>query len=349
MKLNINYHNLLDIINLNFNVYDPVQEFVSKKDFLSIVKNFSLLDGTFFPMPIFMDISKDFYKKSKDVKFLRLFFKSKRVCNLNIKSFYKVDKKVVGKEIFKTTDLRHPGLNKFLKSGDYFIHGKISNFNNQIMKKFNFSYPNKIKRNIKKKKLKTIVGFHTRNVPHKAHEWIHNFALTKCEGLLIQPLIGQFKKNEYKEKIIIKTNKKLVNSVYKKKNILFALLNSYPRYAGPREALLHSIIRRNYGCSHFMLGRDHAGVGNFYAKYASQNMCKRYEKKMKIGIIAFNEPYICSSCNKIVNKSCKRCFKITKKFISGTSIRKLIKKKRDIPNIYMRKSISRILNPRSII
>ena len=98
-----------------------------------------------------------------------------------------------------------------------------------------------------------------------------------------------------------------------------------------------------------MLGRDHAGVGNFYAKYASQNMCKRYEKKIKIGIIAFKEPYICSSCKKIVNKSCKNCFKITKKFISGTSIRKLIKKKRDIPNIYMRKSISRILNPRSII
>ena len=349
MNLNINYHNLLDIINLNFNVYHPIKEFVSKKDFLSIVKNYSVSDGTFFPMPIFIDVSKDVYIKNKKNDILKLFFKSEKVCDLNIKSFYSINKKVIGKKIFKTSNLKHPGLNKFLKTGDYFVHGKILNFNNNIMRKFNFSYPKKIKSLIKNKKLKTIVGFHTRNVPHKAHEWIHNFALKKCEGLLIQPLIGQFKKNEYKEKVIIKTNKKLVNSIYKKKNILFALLNSYPRYGGPREAMLHAVIRKNYGCSHFMLGRDHAGVGNFYPKYASQNICKKYEKKMKISIIAFREPYICGSCKKIVNKKCNNCPKMAKKFISGTLIRRLIKKKKDIPNIYMRKSISRILNSHSII
>ena len=349
MKLNINYHHLLDIINLNFDVYKPIKEFVSKKDFLSIVKKYSLSDGTFFPLPIFIDVSKGFYKRNKNIDTLKLFFKSKKVCDLKVKSYFKINKKTIGKKIFKTTNLEHPGFYKFLKTGDYFIHGEILNFNNKLMKSFNFSYPEKIKLIIKKKKLKTIVGFHTRNVPHKAHEWIHNFALSKCKGLLIQPLIGQFKKNEYKEKVIIETNKKLVINVYKKKNILFALLNSYPRYGGPREAMLHAIIRKNYGCSHFMLGRDHAGVGNFYSKYASQSMCKKYEKKMKIRIIAFKEPYICSSCKKIVNKKCKKCTKINKRFISGTSIRHLIKKKREIPNIYMRKSISRILNSHSII
>ena len=153
-----------------------------------------------------------------------------------------------------------------------------------------------------KSKLKTIVGFHTRNVPHRAHEWIHNFALKKCDGLFIHPLIGQFKKNEYKEKIIIQSNLKLINDIYKNKNIFFGLFNSYPRYAGPREALFHALIRKNYGCTHFMLGRDHAGVGKYYTKYESQKLCIEHEKYLKVKIISFKEPYLCTSCKKVVNK-----------------------------------------------
>ena len=172
------------------------------------------------------------------------------------------------------------------------------------MKNLNFTYPAKIKSIFFKSKLKTFVGFHTRNVPHRAHEWIHNFALKKCDGLFIHPLIGQFKKNEYKEKIIIQSNLKLINDIYKNKNIFFGLFNSYPRYAGPRESLLHAIVRRNYGCTHFMLGRDHAGVGKYYAKYASQNLCLKHQNVMKINIICFKEPYLCKVCKRIVNKKC---------------------------------------------
>jgi len=349
MKLNINYRTLLNIINLNYGVYNPVNEFVSKRDFLSIIKNYTLANGKFFPMPIFISVSKKFYVKYKDDKIIKVFYNSKKVCNLAVKTFYKLNKQYIGKKIFGTSDKKHPGFFQFLKSDEYFIHCKIINFNQKIMKNLNFTFPKKTKLIFLKNKLKTIVGFHTRNVPHRAHEWIHNFALKKCEGLFIHPLIGQFKKKEYKEKIIIKSHLKLIKEAYKNKNVFFGLFNSYPMYGGPREALLHAIVRRNYGCTHFILGRDHAGVGKYYKKYASQNLCLKYQKSMKIKIIAFPEPYLCSICKKVVNKRCINCKRVSKKLISGTQIRDLILKKKKIPEIFMRESLSCFLKPNSLI
>ena len=349
MKLNIRYSNLLDIINLNFNVYYPLKGFVSKGDFLSILKKYKLTNNKFFPLPIYINISSTLYNKCKNYKKIGVFYKSKKVCDLKIKSFYTLDKMKIGEKIFKTKNIKHPGFNQFLKTGNYFINCEVKDFNNKIMRYLNFSYPFKLKSMFLRHDLRSIVGFHTRNVPHKAHEWIHAFGLRKCEGLFIQPIIGQFKKKEYKEKIIIKSNLKLIKEIYKKKNIFFGLFNSYPRYAGPREALFHAIVRRNYGCTHFLVGRDHAGVGKFYTKYESQKLCLKYEKDLKIKIIAFKEPYLCISCKKIVNKKCPNCNKNSKKLISGTMIRKLLSKNLKIPNIYMRKRISNLLKPNSII
>ena len=191
------------------------------------------------------------------------------------------------------------------------------------------------------------MGFHTRNVPHRAHEWIHQYGLKKCNGLFIHPLIGQYKKKEYKEKAIIKGNLKLIKSIYKNKNVIFGLLNSYPRYAGPREALFHALIRKNYGCTHFMLGRDHAGVGKYYTKYESQKLCIKHEKYLKVKIISFKEPYLCTFCKKVVNKCNHK--KNNKVFISGTKIRNLIFSGKKIPDELMRKQISKILSKSSII
>jgi len=260
MKLNIEFNNLLDIINLNFGVYYPLNEFVSKENFLSIVKRKRLINNKFFSIPIFINISSVLYDQLKASRTIEAFYKSRKVCNLKIKSFYTLNKIKIGENLFQTKDTNHPGFNRFLSSGDYFIQCKIINFNNKIMKNLNFTYPSKLKSIFLKYKFKTVAGFHTRNVPHRVHEWIHQYGLKKCDGLLVQPIIGQFKKKEYKEKTIIQGNLKLIKEIYKNKNVFFALFNSYPRYAGPREALFHALVRKNYGCTHFMVVRDHAGL-----------------------------------------------------------------------------------------
>ena len=349
MKLNINHKNLLDIINLHYKSYYPIKSFVSKEDFLSIVNNYRTKKNLFFPMPIYINISKKIYTKIKNSKLIKTIYKSKKVCDLKINSFFQIDKYKIGKKIFQTNDKKHPGLNELLKSGSFFIDCTIIKFNKKIMKNINFDNPQKLKSLFSKKKIKTIAGFHTRNAPHKAHEWIHKYGLKKCNALLIHPLIGQFKKGEFKENVVIKSNYKLVKEIYKKKNIFFALFNSYPRYAGPREALLHAIVRRNYGCTHCLVGRDHAGIGNYYKKYESQNRCLKFQKKLKIKIIAFNEPYLCSKCKIVVNQKCALCNKISKKLINGTYVRKSLLKKSKIPEYYMNSKISKILNKNSII
>jgi len=215
-----------------------------------------------------------------------------------------------------------------------------------------FSDPQEVLSRIKKAGFKNIAGFHTRNVPHKAHEWIHRYALKICEALMIQPLIGQFKKNEYHEKVIVQSNKKLVNEIYRNKKIFLEFLNSYPRYAGPREALFHAIARKNYGCTHFLVGRDHGGVANaygqnYYKKYESQKLCKKYQSKLGIEIICFREPYYCRVCKKVVNA----CHHQEKKRIdiNGTRIRNLLISGKKIPNILMRKKISKTLSYNSMI
>jgi len=349
MKLNIKDHNLTDIINLKFGVYKPLKEFGSKKEFLNIVNNFKTENNKFFPFPIFFNISKNLKKLIENKKRLTLVYKSKKVCELNIKSFYKIDKINIGNKIFKTKDKSHPGFKHFLSTGEYFLNASIEKFNNKILKKINFINPSTVKNKILNKKLKTIVGFHTRNVPHKGHEWIHHFGLKKCDGLLIQPMIGQFRKHEYKDKYIINTNLKLVKEIYKRSNILFGLYNSYPKYAGPREAMLHAVVRKNFGCSHFLIGRDHAGVKNYYEKYESQKMCKKYEKKIGIKILTFNEPYLCISCKQIVNIENHGCKKNLKQKISGTFIRSQLLKNSNISHDIMRKEISRTLSRKSII
>ena len=123
----------------------------------------------------------------------------------------------VGESLFETKNKKHPGLTQFLNSGDYFIQCKIKNFNHKIMKNLNFTYPSKMKSIFLKRRLKTVVGFHTRNVPHRAHEWIHQYGLKKCNGLFIHPLIGQYKKKEYKEKIFMNAPIGIVERLGKKK------------------------------------------------------------------------------------------------------------------------------------
>ena len=184
----------------------------------------------------------------------------------------------------------------------------------------------------------------------QTHTCIHQYLYKKFGALLIQPLIGQYKKGEYKDQLIIQTNKlatKLMNS-----NKVYSIpFFSYPRYAGYREAALHAIVRKNYGCTHFWVGRDHAGFKKFYNYKQSQKYCFQNQKKLKIKIIAGNEPYYCKKCNKVKNTICKdlNCKKKDIVKISGSKIRDFLNKNKPIPNYLMDPRISKLLSKKSLI
>ena len=344
MKIEINHNQLSDIYNIFYKVFDPIDKFVSKKQFLSITNNMQVNKHSFFPIPIYFCIDRI----SKNTKKLDVYFKKNFICNLSINDIYTFsipERLKLGYKLFDTKDISHPGFVKFLNSDKFFIDCFINNFSRK-KNLIQFTEPKHLKKIIKGK---PIVGFHTRNVPHKAHEWIHRFGIKKVKNLLIQPLIGQYRAGEYKEDVIIKSNKIIVDEIYKNKNVYLAYLNTFPRYAGPREAIFHAIIRKNYGCSHFLVGRDHAGVKNYYNIYDSQKICKKYATRIGIKILTFNEPFLCSGCNIIYNKKCLKCNHNTKIKISGTIIRNLILNNKNVPRNIMRKRISKTLNHKSII
>ena len=348
-KIHITQNQFSDLINLKNNVFSPVKNFVSKKEFNNIIEN-KKYKNYFFPLPIAFGISKEIYLKFKKEKSLDLYFERKYLLNIfNIK-FYNINKKKILQKIYGPNYLKHPYCKKFIKENFRFMNFDLREENKKNLQHKYFLSPTLIKKRIKIKKISTLASFHTRNVPHKAHQWIHEFLFKKFGALLIQPLIGQYNKGEYSDKLIVKTNT-LAAKMFNSKKVFSIPFFSYPRYAGYREAALHAIVRKNYGCTHFWVGRDHAGYKDFYDYKLSQNFCFKNQKKLKIKIIAGAEPFYCSNCKIIKNIKClkKNCSKKNIIKISGSLVRKLLKKNKSIPEYLMMPQISKLLSKNSLI
>ena len=349
ISYSLNKDQFSDFINLYHGVFFPLKNFVNQKEFLEIL-NKKRIRKNFFPFPIFFGINKKFYKKIEKENHINLYYKKKNLALVKIIQLYKIDKKKFGKKIYGNKFKFHPYFKKFNKENYAFLSFKLLKTRKKNLRHYNFVSPLNFKEKVLGQKKLTLAGFHTRNVPHSAHQWAHNYMIKKYKRVLLQPLVGQYKLGEYLDNIIIKSNK-VASEMYVKGTAFFTPYFSYPRYAGPREAALHAIVRKNYGCTHFWVGRDHAGYKNFFSKYDSQKFCKKNQKRLRIKIIAQKEPFFCYGCNKIVNTKCmkKKCNNSMKETISGTKIRNFIKKNKKIPSHLMNKKISSILNNKSLI
>lgn len=344
LRLNLNQNQFSDLLNLSNDVFFPLKKFVNKNEFEKILDKLQY-KKKFYPYPIFFGINKYTYKKIINAEKLNFYFRSKLIASISNINFFNIDKKKFGKKIYGENYINHPYFKKFNSENFIFMNFKVSKIYKFKINKKTFMSPKQFLKSINENKIKFISAFHTRNVPHRAHEWIHRFLLKESDMLLIHPLIGQYKKGEYKDDIIIKSNK-IIAKTYKKKVKVIPFF-SYPRYGGPREAALHAIVRKNYGCSKFWVGRDHAGIGKFFNKYASQKFTKKNEKKIGLKIVSEKEPYYCKKQLKILN-NCK-CNKNQKLLISGSKIRKLILKKKKISNLLMSPILSKFLDKNSII
>ena len=348
-KINITQNQFSDLINLLNGVFLPLKNFVTKEEFLEIINN-KKIKNKFFPLPIYFGVNKETYLKFKKKNTFNLYFKNKYVLNIYNVKFYSLNKKRICREIYGKDFVKHPFSKKFIKENYKFISFDYKKINKKNLSHKYFFSPMLIKKRIKINQISKLAGFHTRNVPHKAHQWIHSYLYNKFGALLIQPLIGQYKKGEYSDQLIIKTNK-LASKKFKSKKVFSIPFFSYPRYAGYREAALHAIVRKNYGCSHFWVGRDHAGLEKFYGYKQSQIFCYKNQKKLKIKIIPGNEPLYCLKCNIIKNTKClkSKCAKKNKVKISGTKIRDLLKQNKKIPTYLMDLKISKLLSKKSLI
>ena len=342
-SINLTTYQYLELEKISFDAFYPLDSFMSKDDFESVIDDYHLKNGLFFPMPIFLDIDGDTKKKIRNKSHIDLHYDNIKIGSLNISDVFKVNKSQVSKKVYGTNSIKHPGVNYFYNSNEWFIGGRV-----KLEKRVKFDKsiidlkPKQVKEIFKKKGWKTVVGFQTRNIPHLAHEYLQRIALEFVDGLYINPLIGWKKKGDYTEKAISLGYNYFVKNYINSKRVCLNFIRTNMRYAGPREALFHALIRRNYGCTHFIIGRDHAGVGSFYKKYEAHKLASKFEDQIGIKIMKLFGPFFCNICNSIVTeKTCNHYKKKPKDIfeISGTYIRDLIMNKKKIDDRFIRKEI----------
>ncbi|MDC3027734.1 hypothetical protein OA180_01100 [Candidatus Pelagibacter sp.] len=346
-QIKISLDDYYELKNLKENVYYPLTKLVDKKNFNNILKNYRLVSGKIFPLPIFLSVEKNIALNLKLNQTYNLSYRNQNIGKLKVEDTYRVNKIKACKKIFKTSSLKHPGVRKFMETKEFFIGGTIKQLNNSIEKeKYKYLKPSSVKKIIKKNKWKSVAGFQTRNIPHRAHEQLLRTSLEYSEGLFIQPLLGNKKKNDFTNEAVFKTYKFLIKNYFPKNKILLGPLYASMWYAGPREAVFHAIIRKNYGCNNFIVGRDHAGVGSFYKKYDAQNIFKLFKKNLNINILKFAGPFFCNKCDSVVTENSCKHFKKNKKLIieiSGSEVRRKLLKNMKISHKIIRPEIVSIL------
>ena len=324
-----------DVENIADGVFSPLEGFVAQDDFESILKYGRLKNGLAWTIPIILDVDKEAAQTMKDFKDVYLREGEDNFGILYVEDIYPFDKRAAMESIYQTSDLGHPGVNKMTNMKDWLVGGKI-----EVIKRIPQSplrayrmHPTETRSEITKRGWKTIVGFQTRNVPHIAHEMLQKAALNIYDGLFISPLIGKKKPGDFKDEIILAAYKSLMENYYPKDRALFVTLHTEMRYAGPREAIHHAIMRKNFGCSHFIVGRDHAGVGDFYHPFAAHEIFKEYPD-LEIQPVFFPSFYYCKKCLSYANdRNCPHDTKF-KEELKGTNIRKMVSSG-VIPPIYL--------------
>ena len=343
--VDISYDLRNDLDNIADGIFSPLEGFVQEEDFQSIITKGRLKNGLAWTIPIVLDVDEPTSKEILDYKDVILKANDVSFALLHAEEAYTYDKKNTAKMIYQTNDENHPGVSRIKGMKDILISGKIEVFRHQSQLENARRYrltPEQTRLEIHKRRWKTMIGFQTRNVPHIAHETLQKSALAIFDGLFINPLIGKKKSGDFKDDVIVDSYLSLINNYYPSNSVLFSTLHTEMRYAGPKEAIHHAIMRKNFGCSHFIVGRDHAGVGNYYSSFAAQEIFDDYPD---LGIVPIFFPafYYCKKCLWYTNnKSCPH-HEDFREELSGTKMRKMLSTG-DIPSAHlMRPEIAEII------
>lgn len=351
-KLILDEEQIKDVRNIAKGAYSPLTGFLKKNDFLNVLFNMRLENGRVWSIPIALDIDKNDYKNLKKTEEVLLCNKnSKPIATLKNIEIYEYDKNSFAGNIFGTLDKQHPGVKEIYEMGEYLIGGDIELLDNtrSPFPKYNLT-PEETKKIFQDKGWDKIVAFQTRNVPHLAHEFLQKSALEQVDslpagkaGLFIQPIIGRKKPGDFKDELILKAYEIILEKYYPRNKIHLGILPLKMHYAGPREAIFHALIRKNFGCTHIIIGRDHAGVGNYYGSYDAQKIFDKFsEKELGIKPIKCENVVYCNACEDLVfENACQHLDE--REFLSGTKMREMIKQKQSLPEKFIRLEVSKLL------
>ncbi|MCD6222969.1 MAG: sulfate adenylyltransferase [Thermoplasmata archaeon] len=343
LRKNISIDEARDLANIAHGVFSPLEGYMVREDFENVLMHGRLSNDLPWTIPVVMDVDKEEIDKILEGDDIALFYNDKPIATMKVEEIFPYDKKEYAMKVYKTESMEHPGVAQLFKKKNFLIGGKINLLNDVPTNFPNYKlWPKETRILFKTRGWKTIVGFQTRNAPHIGHEYVQKTALTFVDGLFINPLIGKKKKGDFKDEIIIATYETLFKNYYPKDAATIAILETEMRYAGPREAIFHAIIRKNYGCTHFIVGRDHAGVGNFYGPYEAQEIFYEYPD-LGITPLFFKSFFYCKKCGSVVNEKICPHGKEDRINFSGTKIREMLLQGRRPPEMMMRPEVADVI------
>lgn len=308
-----------DVENIASGLFSPLEGPNCREDYESILYNKRLSNDLPWTLPIVIDSEINEIKEGDEILLKN---NGNLVALMQVEEIFCYDRRAHAEQVFGTNDAAHPGVAKTYSMKDTLLGGKISLINESKTPYFKYAMKPAETRNLfKEKGWEKVVGFQTRNVAHLGHEYLQKSALTLADGLFINPVIGKKKKGDFRDDVILESYEVLIDNYYPKDRVVLGIFQTEMRYAGPREAIFHAIVRKNYGCTHFIIGRDHAGVGSYYHPYAAQEIFKEFPD---IGIepMFFMSFFYCNRCGGITNdKVCPHNDRID---FSGTKMRQMI-------------------------
>ena len=350
-RIDLSFKQACDLEMIAIGAFSPLTGYVNQADFNAICKNMRLADGTVWPIPITLAVDDKVKATLATGKQAALYHPdSTLLAIIDVEEIYPHDKKLEIPSVFRTEDDAHPGVAAVLAEGDWCVAGPIHVLTvtpehepGEQFTEYRLP-PAATRAEFEKRGWKTVSAFQTRNPIHRAHEYLTKCAQEITDGLLIHPLVGETKPGDIPADVRMDCYKTIIQHYYHPDRTILSVMPAAMRYAGPREAVLHALVRKNYGISHFIVGRDHAGVGDYYGTYDAQEIFDEFDPD-EIGIepLKFEHAAYSKRAKGMVSGKTFPRIEGDQVFLSGTKVRELLQKGERPPEEFSRPEVADVL------
>lgn len=345
-KVTVGQRELSDLEMLAVGALSPLRGFVGEKEYWSILEEMHLTTGLPWTIPVTLSLEDGEAKLIGGASTVALTHGGHAIALLDVEEIYRRDKEAEATSVFKTTDLEHPGVAALDRAGDNVVAGPVRVI--RLPKHSTFSKyrltPAQTRAAFGERGWNTVVGFQTRNPVHRAHEYLQKCAMEIVDGLLLHPLVGETKGDDVPAEVRMRCYEVLFDNYYPKDRSMMSVFPAAMRYAGPKEAIWHAICRKNYGCTHFIVGRDHAGVGTYYGTYEAQKIFEEFDHgELGITPLFFEHSFWCNRCESMGSpKTCPHTDE-DRVILSGTKVREMLRAGQKPPQEFSRPEVAQIL------